>query len=766
MKRQRATSKPFTHANKMPNNSAALRLRNFLRRDIVPMGRVTIFLVLLTAAFLMAKAVEQPKSSAQTATTSKTASKAPATTSAGASAASQVQMFTANAPLVFEPNRGQAPANVQWLARGSRFMIGLASDGAILEFRDEGNAPITPRSVGPLTASPQPNVGRSAKPTPPKPVNYNVMKLHLAGSSSWKADGVAPTGGISNYFIGNAQANWHTNIPHYAQAKASGVYNGIDIVFHGDRGSLEYDFVVAPGADPKQIQLQFEGASGARVDNGDLVLTTAGGSELRHLRPKIHQQVGGKQVTVNGGFEVRKEGTAGFTIDNYDPKLPLVIDPSISFVRFLAGSDYDEATAVAVDPVFNSYVTGYTYSANFPVVGEGNVGQSSHVDAFFTKLSPTGSILASTYLGGGDDDRAFGIAVDASGVYVTGETSSDDFPHYPWQPGLNGSSDAFVTKFSLLGDTIVYTRYLGGSDWDGALAIALGSDRSAFIVGTTYSNDFPVTSGAFETHAGNPGAGHVFVTKISPSGDLLSYSTYLASDAADSGEAVAVDSTSSAIVTGDTCSNTFPYAGFFSQQFSGNCTGFATKLSPAGDSLIYSTGLGGNTFWAHGVAVDSTGNAYITGNGYTGLGTKNVAAQAYVTKLSPVGASLYFKQLIGTNGSSVGNAIAIDPDGNTWVGGATNSTTFPGAPPVNPNPSAGYVVKLSDKGVGPIYTVLLGAAVDGVAVIKPQPHLHVQGPVYPSIFAAGIRYTGGTAQSNQDAFVVRLDEGPVVIHTQ
>jgi len=728
------------------------------------MTRLAFLLSLFTIGFLTAEALAQAQSSAQTKTQPKAASKPPASTQPRTAQTAEAQMLTANAPLVFEPNRGQAPANVQWLARGSRFMIGLTSDGAVLEFRDEGNPPVAPESLRTLTASPQPNLSRSARTAAPKPIKSHLVKLRLTGSSAWKAAGLAPTGGISNYFIGSTPANWHTNIPHYAQVKASGVYNGIDIVFHGDRGSLEYDFVVAPGADPKQIQLQFEGASGLRVDNGDLVLATPGGNELRHVRPKIHQQVGGKQVAVSGGFEVRKEGTAGFTLGSYDPKLPLVIDPTIMFVTFLAGSDYDEATAIAIDPVFNSYVTGYTYSSDFPVVGEGNVGQSSHVDAFFAKLSPTGTILSSTYWGGSDDDKAFGIAVDASGVYIAGETQSNDFPHFPWQPGLNGSSDAFVTKFSLLGDTIFYSRYLGGSDWDGALAVAVDSNRSAYVVGTTFSNDFPVTAGAFETHAGNPGAGHVFVTKLSPSGDLIAYSTYLASDDADAGEAVTVDASFSAIVTGDTCSFTFPFAGFFSQSFPSGCTAFVTKLSPAGDSLIYSTSLGSQTFWAAGVAVDSAGNAYVTGTGFTGLGTPEVAAQAYVTKLSPVGASIYFRQLVGTNGSSTGRAIDIDADGNTWVGGSTSSTTFPGAPPIKPNPSAGYVVKLDGKGHGPIYTVLLGASVNGVAVIKPRPRVVVQ-PLFATIFTAGIRFTGGTAQSNQDAFVVRVDErSPIVAH--
>ena len=671
-------------------------------------------------------------------------------------------MLSASAPLVFEPNQGQAPANVKWLARGSRFVVGLTSDGAVLEFRDEGNPPASPQSLQPLTAS-QPNPRQLGRRTAPPPVKSSAVTLRLTGSAAWNAAGMNLTGGISNYFLGNTAANWHTKIPHYSQVKATGVYKGIDMVFRGDRGDLAYDFVVAPGADPKQIQLRFDGASGMHLDKGDLVLATPGGTELRHLQPKISQQVGGKQVTVKGGFEVHSDGSAGFTVGTYDPRLPLVIDPTISFVRFLAGSDYDEATAVAADPTFNSYVTGYTYSANFPVVGQGNVGHSSGADAFFTKLSPTGTILSSTYLGGSNDDMGFGVAVDASGVYLTGQTQSSDFPHYPLQPGLQGDADAFVIKFSLLGDTIFYARLLGGSDWDGGYAIAVDSARSPYIVGTTYSLDFPVTPAAFQTHAGNPGAGHGFVTKLSPSGGLLVYSTYIASDDADDLSGVAVDSSGSAIVVGNTSSFTFPFAGYSSQDFAlGAFSTTVTKLAPAGDSLIYSTGIGPQSAWAHGVAVDSAGNAYVVGNSYTGLGTKAAAAQAFVAKVSPVGASLYFKSLVGTNGSSVANAVAVDASGDTWVGGSTSSNDFPGAPPLTPNPSAGFVSKLDPSGNGPLYTVLLGATVDGVAEFTAKPRIVVE-PAYPTIWAAGMRFTGGTAQSDADAFVVRLDEGGNIV---
>lgn len=713
-------------------------------------------------AFSLAVPVAQAQTDAQTKAPAKVAPKNPK--AAKTPAAAQAQMLAGNAPLVFEPNRGQAPANVQWLARGSRFIIGLTSDGAVLEFRDEGNPPVTPRSLSALTAPAQPGTNRSARPTMPKAVKGSQVKLHLSGSSAWKADGVSPTGGISNYFIGKTPQNWHVDIPQYAQVKASAVYKGIDVVFHGDRGNLEYDFVVAPGADPKQIELQFDGASGMHLDKGDLVLTTTAGTELRHAQPKIHQQVGGKQVSVKGGFEVRKEGTAGFTLGAYDPKLPLIIDPSITFTRFLAGSDYDEATAVAADPFLNSYVTGYTYSDNFPVLGEGNVGQQSHTDAFFTKLSPNGTILSSTYLGGSDDDMGFGIAVDASGVYLTGVTSSDDFPYnQPLQGSLNGDADAFVTKFTLLGDVFVYSTYLGGSDWDGGSAIAVDASRSAYVVGSTYSNDFPLTAGAFEHFPGNGSSGHGFVTKLSPSGTLLSYSTYLGSSGMDGIEGIAVDSSLSAIVTGFTCSFDFPFAGFQSIAFAGNpCTAIVTKLSPAGDSLIYSTAISSQPYWAHGIALDSAGNAYVTGNGYTGLGTRSAAAQAFVAKVSPSGAFLYFKQLVGTNGSSVGDGIATDADGDTWVVGSTSSTDFPGGPPITPNPAAGFLVKLDKNGNGPLYTMFLGESINSVAVLKPRPRIAAQ-PTFATIFNAGIRFTGGHELSDTDAFVVRVDEGTLVV---
>jgi hypothetical protein len=276
----------------------------------------------------------------------------------------QVQLSPAKTALVFEPNRGQAASNFQWIGRGAGFRLGITSEGATLEFRD--HAATTPSK--PLF----PNVSQIAKSqTNQKSAQSTLVKLHLPGSNGWNSIGGKPTGGISNYFIGKTPANWHTDIPQYAQAKVTGVYKGVDLVFHSDESALEYDFVVAPGADPRQIQLQFEGAASLEVDkaNGDLVVATASKTELRHAQPKIYQEVGGKKVPVKGGFQILKGDTAGFTLEKYDPKVPLVIDLTISFVTFLGGSDTDAASAVAVDGLGFTYVTGQTHSGNFNVVG-------------------------------------------------------------------------------------------------------------------------------------------------------------------------------------------------------------------------------------------------------------------------------------------------------------------------------------------------------------------------------------------------------------
>jgi hypothetical protein len=666
----------------------------------------------------------------------------------------QFQLSPAKTPLVFEPNRGQASSNFQWIGHGAGFRLGISNDGATLEFVDRKAIPPTkpkflnPSDLAKLQAKPQ---------NPPS----NLVKLHLSGSNAWKPAGAEPSGGISNYFIGKTPANWQTDIPQYAQVKVASVYQGIDLIFHGDENALEYDFVLAPGADPRQIQLQFEGAASLEVDktNGDLVLATTNKTELlRHAQPKIYQLVDGKQVPIKGGFQVLKGNTAAFTIEKYDHAKPLIIDPTIRFVTFLGGSDTDAANAVAVDARGFTYVTGQTYSGNFNIVG-GIIqsGKSGDSDAFVTKLGTGGNIVFSTYLGGGDNDAGNGIAVDASGVYVSGQTYSDDFPTaQPMQPDKKGDNAIFVTKLSPSGNRLVYSTYLGGSSGQNGGAIAIDASQSAYVAGFTTSKDFPVVK-AYEYYRGAPVSG--FVSKLSPNGVSLVYSTYLGGSVVDSISAIAVDSSLSAYVTGEAVSGDFPYAGYQSTMFGGSPSAFLTKLSPTGDSLIYSTSLDLETTIGNGVSLDSAGNAYAAGTFCSPCESPHPDF-VFAAKVSPAGKLTYSRLFPTTDGNSDALAIATDASGETWVAGNTSSTTFPGAPPITPNPTAGFLMKLDQNGNGPFYTVFLGASINGVAVTRPNLALGLN--AYPTIYTAGMRYTGGKSASTQDAFVVKLDEEPVI----
>ena len=747
------------------------------------MPRAKIVALVLMSAIAVVPVLPQSEAKSQTetksqatpatdASVSKTGATSTSTTSttgaAGAKAQAAVTLNTADTKLVFEPNRGQFAANVEWIAKGSGFAIGLGADGATIETHEASEAPAMDAGLPAAGTRPAPTEakvgGKHARPAPPA-MKISTVKMHLANANAWKLEGAAPTGGISNYYIGKDPAKWHTDVPNYAQAKASGVYNGIDLVFHGSQSALEYDFVVAPGADPKQIALQFDGAGNVHAESGALVMTTSTGKELRHAQPQIYQSSGGKKKSVKGGFQVGADGKATFEIGEYDRTKPLVIDPKITFVRFFGGSDTEQTYGIVYDPNGFSYTTGYTYSNNFPVY-TGTQGFGGSGDAFVVRLDSTGNVASSSYLGGSDFDWGSSIAVDEGGIYVTGGTSSDDFPlQQPIQNSLRGDGNAFVTKLSLLGNVLVYSTYFGGTTYDNATAIAVDPTQAVYVAGITQSNDFPILgAGAFEDLP--PGLSGVdnfqtgFLFKLSPSGKTLVYSTYLGGSGGDDPSGLALDSANSAYVTGYTCSENFPYAGFQTQSYPGGCNAFVTKFSPAGDAVIYSTQLGNGRSYGRGIALDAGGNAYVTGQVYGGTG-KDVTAILFVAKLATTGKLTYFKTFNGSSGDSSGTSVAVDPAGDTWVGGATSSSDFPGAPHLAPNPSAGLVMKLDPSGNGPIYTVLLGAGVTGVAVQIPRRIGPL--PTYPLIYTAGVRFSGGLAAQDEDGFVVQLSEAPSIV---
>ena len=358
----------------------------------------------------------------------------------------------------------------------------------------------------------RPQAGRASN-------DSRVMRMKfVAANPQAGIVGLQELPGKVNYFIGSDPTRWRTNISTYARIRHAGVYPGIDVEYYGKQGQLEYDFVVAPGADPNAIRFEFEGDDPLAVDaRGDLVLQNAN-DEIRLLKPVIYQRHGGIQREVRGQYALLDKHEVGFQIGPYDPQEPLVIDPVLSYTTYLRGNSLDFGSSIVVDGAANAYVTGQTSSTNFPTVNpfQPKVADSCSTsnydcrDAFVTKLNAAGSLVYSTYLGGTRAESGLAITVDRAGnAYVTGRTCSTNFPiANALQPthGISGSTgysgcgdafvreDAFVTKLNTSGSALVYSTYLGGNENDLGLGIAVDSAGNAYVAGRTCSANFPTAN--------------------------------------------------------------------------------------------------------------------------------------------------------------------------------------------------------------------------------------------------------------------------------
>jgi hypothetical protein len=605
-------------------------------------------------------------------------------------------------PLHFEANKGQIDEQVKFLARGKGHTIFLTPSETVLVFAQREHNARTALRMTFVGANPEPRlVGAEELP------------------------------GKANYFVGNDPAKWRTNVPTYAKVHYENVYPSIDLIYYGNQRQLEYDFVVGPGADPKRIVLAFRGADKLEVDaTGDLVLHTSGGV-VRQRKPFIYQEVDGVRREIAGGYVLKDARRVGFEVATYDASRRLVIDPVLFYSTYLGGSSTDGGGGVAVDAAGNAYTTGITSSTNFPTTaGAFDTTGGGAGDAFVTKLNPTGSgLVYSTYFGGSNDDFGRGIAVDAMGnAYVTGSTASTDLPTTlgAFQTAFGGSrTDAFVMKLNPTGSGLVYSTYLGGSREEGGLALAVDALGTAYVTGETDSGNFPTTPGAFQTTLGIGRS--AFVTKLDPAGSALVYSTYLGGSQIDSGRGIAVGATGNAYVTGFTSSSDFPTTpGAFQTTLGGGLAAFVTKVDPTGSALVYSTYLGSGGTDGNAIAVDTAGNAYITGSTAstdfpttagafqtTGGGSFN---DAFVTKLNATGSGLVYSTYLGGTEPDGGFGIAVDSAGNAYVGGTTQSTDFPTTSGAFQTTLGGgldtFMTKLNPTGSGLVYSTYLGGSDD------------------------------------------------------
>lgn len=546
----------------------------------------------------------------------------------------------------------------------------------------------------------------------------SLLRMRILGTSgAAMISGRRKLPGVVNYLIGNDPARWHTQVPTFSQVQCTGVYPGTDLVYYGNANRLEYDFVLKPGADPRRIQLAFAGADRLQLArNGDLVASTRSG-DVRLKRPYAYQVIDGKRTQVACTYSLAPGGQqVAFRTARYDTGRPLVVDPTLEYSTYLGGGDHDEPAGIAVDSAGAAYVAGVTYSTNFPTT--------------------------------------FGA----------------------YQTAFTGDWCAFVAKLSAQGTGPVYSTYIGGGGPGSSRAtgVAVDSVGAAYVVGYTDEDTFPTTVGAIQRTP--HGANDVFVTKLNPAGSGLAYSTYLGGTDEDFGNAIAVDSSGAAYITGQTCSDLFPWQNPIQGTIPGLGSAFVSKISSTGAELRYSTYLGGGGLgYGTGIALDATGKAYVVG--VTNSGNYPTTPQAYqrtlagtwdvvVSALSASGSELVASTYLGGEYDDLGSGIAVDASGAVYVVGNTSSVGFPTTPGAfQTKVEASYideafVTKLDGALSSLVYSTLLGG--DGL-----DSALAVAADASGAAFVVGqtsstnFPTTAGAFQPSRrdstDLFVARLD---------
>lgn len=563
------------------------------------------------------------------------------------------------------------------------------------------------------------------------------VRVLFDGSKGSGLEGERPLGSRVNYLIGNSPDAWIRGVPAYERVRCRRIYPGIDALYHLREGRLEYDFIVAPGADPGRIRLKVSG-SGARAtldEGGNLVLTA--GKERYIQRAPVALQDGRR---VEARF-VAKGDQIEIALGEYDRGKELIIDPVVDVSTYLGGSQLDVVRAVATDPQGNIYIAGTTESRDFPTTRGAyrqqaiTTGLPGHV--FVAKLSANAySLEWATYLGGSIAEDAHAIAVGPGGdVYVAGWTVSSNFPTTPgavqrfYNSGFNTmEGDGFITRLDASGQNLVYSTLLGGDSPDRVLALAVDSSGAAYAAGDTVSENFPVTSGAFKRRACSPSLSRdAFVTKLNPTGTAMVYSTYVCGDRSDTAHAIAIDGSGAAYIAGVTRSTDFPVT-FGALQVTTNseyADAFVAKLSPDGRRLIFASYFGGSAEdVATAMALDQQGNIYLagytnsvdfpvrSGSYRTTHSDGGLAYDAFVAKLNPSATALLYSTYLGASRSDRAHALAVDRSGSAYVGGVTESPDFPNT--LGPcgtrfgGGEDGFVVRLDANGASLVYAATLG----------------------------------------------------------
>jgi hypothetical protein len=657
----------------------------------------------------------------------------------------------ARAALHFEENVGQADPQARYIARAGELNLLATDDRAVIVFAD----------------------GSSMPPS---------VSLELIGSRRSMPIGRHTLRGTANYFRGSDRAAWLTNLPTYSELWYSDVYRGIDWVFHGNltQSRLEYDFVLAPGADSEEIAVRMTGAASIEIKDGKHVALEVAGRSLYMNELFVYQTIEGERVEVDAHYVMKGENTIGFAIDgSFDPTRPLVIDPVLAYSTYIGGGNTDRGFAPAIDRHGNLYLTGTTASLNFPVENPEQAASGGNFDAYVAKFTADGSALEySTYFGGSGLEEGFGIAVDERGsAYVSGRTGSPNMPVVnALQPVYGGGPfDAFVIKLDPSGTQLLFSTFLGGAGDDRAFDLRLDARDRVFVSGTTASTNFPIVNGLQPIYAGNTDA---FLATMSDDGSALLYSTYLGGSGTEQFGALAVDNAGRAAVVGRTSSLDFPTANAVQPTFGGGpADAFVTRYNESG-GFIYSSYLGGSGDDSGiSTAVTRSGDVFVGGN-TTSLNYPVVNAlqptfagvrDMIVTRLDRSG-QIAFSTYLGGSGNETAFGLAVDAPGNLYVSGFTTSPNFPTRNALFATPRGGVdavFAKISAAGDSLIYSTYFGGSGEDrgdYIAVDPTGNAYFCGwtgsPDFPTTPGAFQPTFGGP---QFDAFVVKVaDDRPTL----
>ncbi|MGA9509712.1 MAG: choice-of-anchor D domain-containing protein [Candidatus Sulfotelmatobacter sp.] len=691
-----------------------------------------------------------------------------------------------SSPIIFEANQGQTDRQVKFISHGTGYKAFLTAGAIILSLHPDRGGEVQARSAA----------------TSSNPPISTTLQLKLVGAAQNPAIvGEDPLPGRVNYFIGRDPSQWHTNIPTYSRVRYKNVYPGIDLVYYGSHQQLEYDFAISAGADVGKIQVEITGATQTELDvEGNLVLQTPSG-EVRFRSPNIYQESNGKRTSISGSYVINDSTHIGFQVARHNQSEPLVIDPVLVYSTYLGGGGDDQPSGIAVDSTGNLYITGFTDSTDFPLATIGSL-PAGNTHVFVAKLDASGSNLVyADYIGGNSQDYGYALVLDKyNNVYVTGSTASSDFPTVnAYQATYPGSFNGFLSKISGDGSSLLYSTYFGGNGSDLPASMGIDSLGSVLIAGNTSSTNFPVANAYQATAQPNQGGFfgiYGFLTKFSPDGSYLAYSTYFAGNTNVAGNcggtpcwtspfsainSIAVDANGDAYAAGVTNTYNFPttqsaYLATDSTHQTNPTVGFVSKFSSSG-VLDYSTYFYESSALlteVDAIAVDASGSAYATGVALSD-GTFPVTSTticdpavsqsacgfAFVTKFDPAGSTLAYSTFLGPNNNATPRAIMLDSNNDAYVLSSTLSSSFGLVNGIEPysNGSDLLLVEIDPLASTQLFATYLGASADEFAAgiaLDSNGNIYIAG----STDSTDLPTTQGSFQNVQggrtDVFVLKI----------